>query len=259
MNSQNTTTTIMDNSTDSSDSTKYYVGVWYTVMSTLGLALVMPVLVTTIKLNGTKMTPFYMFLTNLCIADAALFCLYIFYVVPCVVQSSQVYGVVGDFSVMGLLESVIFITIVCNSFVISFNRFLCICFTDWEPIAFTRNSSLIMAVSTWCVGLSVNLLNIVMSCVTTFNEKKYTFSTTCSKITGSLSFGSFIIYFCVYGVAICYALIARKLWKQKKKICASNQQIAQNMSKRQMNMFFQALCIWLSLLSNAIGKSTADC
>lgn len=243
----------LDRVTDS-DYAKFYISIWYAILSVVGLVLILLVLTAVIKLKHNKMAPFYMILINHCIADALTFFLYIIYVIPCVLSQRQVYGIVNGFSVMGYIESALFMTVVSSSFLISFNRFLCICFKNIHDKIFTRSFSICMIFGAWVFAFFTTFFSVLISCRTIFNELKYTFSTFCESIPPYLSLGSFIVYFFVYGVGLFYILIILNILKRKNEVGDANQQITTKLNNRQMKFFYQALCIWLSLLINTIGK-----
>lgn len=237
-----------------SDYERVYIGIWYSILSLVGLVLILIVLYAIIKLKHVKTPPFYMILINLCIADVLTFCLYIFYVIPCVFSQRQLYGIVNGFSVMGFIEAALFMAVISNSFLISCNRFLCICFKNLHDRIFTRVISYCLVLGTWVFAFIMTLINVLISCRTIFNEFKYTFSTFCEKIPPYLSTESFVVYVFVYGVALCYVFIILHFLKHKNEINPANHQITTNINNRQMKFFYQALCIWLSLLLDAIGK-----
>lgn len=246
------------NSTLVSDKAKYYVSLWYCTLCFFGFTLDSLVLFTIIKLKRSNMTSFYIFLCNLCFSESCLFLLYAFYAVPCIIASKLLYGVVDDVNVMSLFQGVIFYTIALNNLFISVNRFICVCFQQLEKRIFPIKFSCFLIIVSWPFCLFVVWLNYLgMSCLSVFLEQRYIFSVVCNGyIPASLDVGSFLIYICTYGMAVFYAITIWKIWKRRKQVQPFNNQITENMTKYQMNTFYQALVIWLALLSNVLGRFT---
>lgn len=233
-------------------STRSMISAWYGIWSCFGTLLVLSVLIATIIQKRSHLTPVYVFLINLNVANLLMFIIYIIYVVPCVATGTQVYGKLFG-KIFSACQSVTFSTIVQNTFLISINRSLVVYQSKLHDRIFTVNISKILTVATWFLSAIILYIDIALGCHSLFFENKFVFSSICTKISALVTFKAFVYYFCIYGVALFYILAIAKLWKTKKCFLSSNHQASVNMSKYQMNMFYQAACIWLSLLANAVG------
>lgn len=233
--------------------TRLVLSLWYGAWSCFGLILVVTVLLATVIQKLSKLSPFYTLLVNLNIANLLMFLIYLIYVVPCVAIGIQLYGqMCGRF--FAYCQSIAFSTILQNSFLISVNRSLTVCNKSLHDKIFRRKLSKGVTAFTWIFSVTVSSIDNVLGCSPTFLEDKFVFSNNCSKIPSYLTTKSLLLYICVYFVALFYIMAILKLWKTKKTLSEMNEQVATHMSSYQMSMFYQAICIWVALLANAIGE-----
>lgn len=246
------------NGTDKSNE-RIIVSLWYGIWSSFGLFFVSMVLIATIIQKRSKWAPFFIFLVNLNIANILMFIVYSIYVVPCVVTGRQVYGeIFGRYC--SACQSITFSTIVLNSFLISVNRSLTVCQPKLHDKIFTLKMSKIITAATWFISSIGFGIDNALGCQPIFFENRFIFSQICTQITVLITTRAFISYFCIYGVAVFYIIAVWKLWETKKRfLTLNNQQVSINMTKYHMNMFYQATCIWLSLLGNSIGMLFTLC
>uniref|UniRef100_A0A915KP76 7TM GPCR serpentine receptor class x (Srx) domain-containing protein n=1 Tax=Romanomermis culicivorax TaxID=13658 RepID=A0A915KP76_ROMCU len=224
-----------------SETVTYFVACWYLVFCSGGLLLVLTVLIANLTLNWRNMRAFYIFLSNLLAADSLLFCLYVFYVVPCVYKGRQIYGNTWAPLVFGSCQTFFFEGALLSSFLITVNRFMSIHFSQVTDRIFKPKNCYFMYF----------LFQRELSCTVRFSEVKFIFGLSCTRINGNLTFSSFVLYFGVYGVGFLYILSIRKLKQQYTNV--TNAGLLENMKKRKIKIFLQAFCIWCSLLVNALA------
>lgn len=253
MANNNSSFVLLTNGADFSEQTRYYLATYYAVLSFFGLCLELAVLMTTVFQQKSNLTSFYIHLLNLGIADGVQFIIVLVYFVPCTVTSSQIYGsIIG--SAFSFLAIGCFYSAIQNTFVISMNRFAMIVSKKFVSRFFTSSISKTVSIGTWLTSAMIILINYNLSCTPAFSERSYTFGTKCQNINMALSFGSFVAYGCVYGISVFYIGAFWKLWKKKKQIGSINNQASENMSKHQMNLFYQATGIWLATLIDVLGN-----
>lgn len=240
------------NNTVSEYGTRLTVSLWYGVLSGLGIILLLPVLAVTIIQRHTKMTPFYIFQINLLVGSLCTLVIYLTFFVPCIAAAAQLYGTsVSTFYIF--LGYIAFVIVQLNSFLISVNRCFMICKKSFHDNIFTLKFSKIFAVPTWFLSGFALFISEILGCSTVFVEKQFFYYTSHKNFSILLSVGSIVSYVCIYVVTLFYFIAIWYIWKGKQKIFTSNQQASNNMSKFQMNLFYQAICIWLTLLASAIS------
>uniref|UniRef100_A0A915IMV6 G-protein coupled receptors family 1 profile domain-containing protein n=1 Tax=Romanomermis culicivorax TaxID=13658 RepID=A0A915IMV6_ROMCU len=203
-----------------------------------------------LQIMKTEAMPFRVLVTNTMAADFTLLILFIFYAAPCDLLLTEVYGHTGSI-LAGTYQAYAFITSMFTSFVISSNRFVAIFFPQSLDRYFSLKRTYVIAAMTWLAAVFYALFDVYMTgCDYIYDERKFIFSIYCPD-QGDHFFVTSKAILGLYGIGFMYGLALIKLKRDNAKI--SSEEIAQNMAKRRMRVFWQAFGIWASILANVLA------